>query len=270
MIRLLDEQDRAKMVALLEQAPYLNLYLLGNLESVGFDRDFCEFWGDFADDELRGVLNRYFQGWVLYGLPTADWAGLAAVLDAHPVEAERLQDNPGGIPSILPYLTCYAATKVAETQLMDLDAADFRPQPVPPGVTVRRAVWADLEPLVKFYTDAEHMTRTRAGVERPLQDTRIWLAEVEGEPASAALTNAETTTLAMVSGVYTQPVWRGRGLSKAVCSALCRELLSEGRRPVLYWQEPAAGAVYRRLGFRPWGIWRSVRLVRRDAPGAEG
>jgi predicted GNAT family acetyltransferase len=77
---------------------------------------------------------------------------------------------------------------------------------------------------------------------------------------AAALTNAETDSLAMIGGVYTPPEWRGRGLSQAVCAALCADLLAAALTPVLYWKTPSAGAVYRKLGFQTIGVWRAVRL----------
>lgn len=263
MIRPLQEADREAAGALLRAAPYLNLYLLGNMESLGFAGEFCEFWGDFGGETLRGVLNRYMHGWSLYGRAEADWDALAAIIDNHPVEGSRLQDNPGGIASILPYLRRYDAPKVEEEQVMDLAAADFRPYAAPDGVSVRRASLDDLSALVAFYGDAGTMSRSALGVERPLRDTRLWLAALNGEVVAAALTNAETRDLAMIGGVYTPPEWRKRGLGQAVCSALCADLLGAGKQPVLYWENAAAGKMYAKLGFRPRGVWRSAWLSRR-------
>jgi predicted GNAT family acetyltransferase len=104
------------------------------------------------------------------------------------------------------------------------------------------------------------MARTPPAVARPLQDTRVWLAEQAGAILSTALTNAETTQLAMIGGVFTRPSARGHGLSQAVCSALCADLFASNLQPVLYWGKPAAGAVYRKLGFHPIGQWRAVWL----------
>lgn len=261
MIRRLREPDRAAAVALLNREPALNLYFLGNIAALGFDADFCEFWGDWDDaGQLRAVLNRYRTGWVVYGLPDADWWGLGQVVDSHPVTAARLQDNPGGVPSFLPYLTRYRAVKISEEELMELHPADFCPVEPPAGVLVRRAVWSDLPSLVDFYSNAAQMTRTPEAVADPLKHRRIWLAERDGQVLSAALTNAETDALAMVGGVFTRPEARGQGLSQATVSALCMELIADKLRPVLYWETPAAGAVYRKLGFRRVGIWRSVHL----------
>lgn len=265
MIRLLTKSDRSAVTALLNSEPSFNLYMLGNIEKLGFDQDFCQFWGDFdatatGEGALRGVINRYMVGWTVYGRPDADWAALAQVLDTHPLQADRLQDNPGGTPSLLPYLRRYRTTKLVIEEVMELSQPSFRPAAPPAGVAVRRATMDDLEPLVAFYANADDMARTRAGVLRPLQDTRLWLAEEGGVILATALTNAETNQLAMIGGVYTQPAARGRGLSQAVCSALCQDLLGAGLHPVLYWGQPAAGAVYRKLGFQPTGKWRAVWL----------
>jgi uncharacterized protein len=262
MIRRLEEADRAAVIELLGVAPQLNLYLLGNLESPGFDQGYCEFWGDVTDGHVAGVINRYMMGWSVYGRAEADWAGLGALVDSHPVKAERLQDNPGGIPSLLPFLSAYTPRSIDEETLMELPITEFRPRTAPAGFVVRRATLDDLAGLAQLYAGAEDMARTPAQVERPLRVRRIWMVEKDGEVVAAALTNAETDSLAMIGGVYTAPAWRGYGLSQAVCSALCDELIATGRQPALYWQNPSAGHVYTKLGFRPVGTWRSVRLVR--------
>lgn len=263
MIRPLGEADRPAAVAFLRQAPAFNLYALGNLQALGFDSDVCQFWGDFDEaGTLRAVLNRYMSGWVLYGLSSTDWPGLATVVDTHPIQADRLQDNPGGVESFLPYLRRYRSLSVKAETLMNLAAADFQAQPMPGDAIVRRATQADFDALVVLYADAGDMRRDPGGVRHPLLYRRIWLADLNGDIVSAALTNAETTDQAMIGGVFTRPDARGRGLSQAVMSALCADLLAEGRQPVLYWINPIAGGIYRKLGFRAVGEWRAVRLER--------
>ncbi|MEZ4640331.1 MAG: GNAT family N-acetyltransferase [Caldilineaceae bacterium] len=76
------------------------------------------------------------------------------------------------------------------------------------------------------------------------------------------MTIAETADQAKIGGVFTHPRARGRGLGQAVVSALCAELLAHEKQPVLYWVNPIAGAIYRKLGFRTVGNWRAVRLQR--------
>lgn len=263
MIRRLSQADRNLAVDLLNHDPIHNLYLIGNITQLGFETEYCEFWGDFArgdDSNIRGLINRYMNGWSIYGAPDADWGGLAEVMDSHPVAARRLQDNPGGVDSFTPYLGRYSAAKSDEEELMMLAENAFRPIIPPADASLRRAALADLDELADFYSDAGSMSRTRAGVQRPLRDLRVWVASSGGRIRAAALTNAEVPKYAMIGGVYTEPASRNLGLARAVCSALCAELLAEGKQPALYWQDPAAGTVYRKLGFRAIGTWRSVWL----------
>lgn len=262
MIRQLSDDDRDITISLLQKECEYNLYVLGNLMSIGFAKeDLSQFWGDFdSAGRLRAVLNRYMSGWVVFGEADSDWLSLGAIVDQHPVPAQRLQDNPGGIESFLPYIARYKSCKISVQKLMALEEDSFIHAVIPADVRIRRATVADLPALVDFYKAAGHMSRTATGVEQPLRRTRVWLAETNGEIRSAALTNAETKSLAMIGGVYTNPKYRGRGYSKAVCSLLCEELVAASKRPVLYWETAAAGAIYRQLGFHYVGDWRSVRL----------
>jgi hypothetical protein len=264
MIRRLQEADRTSLIKLLKRAPQLNLYMLGNLEMEGFDKEYCDFFGDVEGERVRAVVNRYMSGWSVYGEANADWAALGALIDGHATVAERLQDNPGGIATLLPYVQSYVAVKNTEETLMELPADGLCPQRARGNFEVRKAMLADLPALVDLYADAGDMARTPQRVERPLVDRRVWVALRGGKAVAAALTNAETSEHAMIGGVYTLPEWRSLGLSQAVCSGLCEELIALGRQPFLYWGNPTAGHVYTKLGFRPIGTWNSVRLARRE------
>lgn len=266
MIRVLGEEDRPELVRLLNQAPAYNLYQLGNQAVVGFAQPYCTFYGDFGDaGRLRASANRYMTGWGAWGEADADWPAIAALIDQD-AEAARLQDNPGGIASLLPLLTREIASS-EEEQMMILHASDFHPQATPEGLILRRASRDDVDDLVALYAAAGDMRRSRESIERPLAHGVFIVGRLsgkregqEGELVAAALTNAMTEDSAMIGGVFTRHDQRGRGFSQAVCSVLCATLLEMGRTPSLYWKTPSAGRVYRKLGFTPMGVWRSVWL----------
>ncbi len=263
MIRPLTNADRDSAYAFCTQNPALNLYFLGNLETLGLEADICQFWGSFdAQGQINGVLNRYMDGWNIADGPGCDYDGFGKVLDSHPAGAARLQDNTRHTPSFQPFIHRYRAGEEIIEYLCDLDAADFNPT----GALwpVRRATLADFDALCALYAEADDMARTPRGVERPLTSGRVFIVEVGGEIVSSVLTNAETRTAAMIGGVYTPPHHRGHGYAFAAMSALCRSLLDDSLRPVLYYHHPAAGAIYRRLGFRDLGLWRAVRLEKVD------
>ncbi len=263
MIRPLTNADLEIAYAFCERRPALNLYLLGNMETLGLETDFCQFWGSFDEEgRLNGVLNRYMDGWNIADAEGCDYEGFGRIVDEHPAGAARLQDNPRHIESFLPFIHRYQPTEILTEYLCELHPEDFRPQCKP--WPVRRATMNDYEALCQFYARAENMARTPKAVERPLRDGRVFITEVDGVIVSSALTNAETKNLAMIGGVYTPPEHRGKGYAGAAMVALCRSLIEDGLRPVLYYHHPAAGAIYRRLGFTDLGEWRAVRLARKE------
>jgi len=261
-VRKLTERDRDAYMALVSQRPELNLYFLGNARSLRFSNPIWDVWGDFEGERLVGVLMRYMSGWSVYDTPGTDLVAFASILDEHPAGATRLQDNVQTAASLLPLLRNYAPSRVEEQTLCALDAHNFIDD-LPPW-PVRRATLRDLDSLARFYANAEDMTRSREAVIRPLVDGRVFVVEQGGEIVSAALTNAEIAAMAMIGGVFTPPRHRGKGYARACVGTLCRDLLAEGKQPILYYGNTAAGRVYARLGFRPIGTWRSVRLARRD------
>ncbi len=102
------------------------------------------------------------------------------------------------------------------------------------------------------------------GSSGPFKDGRVFIVKVENQIVSSVLTNAETKTLAMIGGVYTPPAHRGNGYASTAMVALCHSLIIDRIRPVLYYDNPAAGGIYRRLGFKDLGLWKAVQLVCRE------
>jgi predicted GNAT family acetyltransferase len=84
---------------------------------------------------------------------------------------------------------------------------------------------------------------------------RTFCAKFGGKIAAAASTTAETKTAAMVVSVMTHPDYRRGGYATSCVYRLCRELLSEGKGLCLFYDNPAAGSIYRKLGFEDIGKW---------------
>ncbi|MPM91535.1 hypothetical protein SDC9_138666 [bioreactor metagenome] len=76
-----------------------------------------------------------------------------------------------------------------------------------------------------------------------------------GEMVCSAETTAENKHSAMVVGVCTNPNYRNKGYATAVVSKLCKDLLLEGRTLCLFYDNPAAGKIYKNLGFEEIGFW---------------
>ena len=101
--------------------------------------------------------------------------------------------------------------------------------------------------------DADNLRRT-------LDGRKIVVTEDGGRIVSVTMTTVEMTVAAMIGGVFTPEPWRNRGYASAAMTRLCTELISESKQPCLFYDNPAAGAIYRRLGFEDIGPWNMALL----------
>ena len=114
----------------------------------------------------------------------------------------------------------------------------------------------------------------RAFLERAVDDGTVLAAmAVVGDQAVSCIGLQIGGSGAEVTGVATRPGWRRRGLASALCGIALDRFFAQGYD--LAWlsaADPVAGAVYRRIGFRPVGTLLTHGVPRRrpmgDAPSA--
>jgi predicted GNAT family acetyltransferase len=64
----------------------------------------------------------------------------------------------------------------------------------------------------------------------------------------------------MVVSVMTHPDYRRGGYATSCVSGLCEVLLSEGKSLCLFYDNPAAGNIYKKLGFEDIEKWITLFL----------
>jgi len=262
-LRLLSQADVPLLRRTLLQDPYYNLFMTGNLESMGIDHELLFYWGQLAGQKLVGIAMRYKRNWCFYDAGGANLSLFAQKVDGYPEDC-TLNGRAALVAAIVERLRHCAVASDHHSYYCALpgDAA----LPPPPHAT-RRATERDVPALARLYAGAGEMSRDQDAIRFCLAHNRIFVTEVGGQIVSAALTNAETTTMAMVGGVFTPAPWRNRGHASAAMTALCTSLLEDGIQPCLFYDNPAAGTIYRRLGFKDIGAWRMARLRRTKARG---
>lgn len=90
--------------------------------------------------------------------------------------------------------------------------------------------------------------------------------EINGSPVGTASVFFESDTVCFLGGIVTDSRYRGRGVAKALVSALCRDALSRGKRPVLSCVNPVAERLYASLGFVQVGERVTVTLSEGEKP----
>lgn len=257
MIRQLNEADRQTTMTFVGAQPAENLFIIGDIEAYGFDHPIQTLWGDFREDgTMRGVLLKYTNNYIVWAPDEFDAAGFAAIFNA-----DRTLRFLSGIESVVRKVEPYLASNPDNPRILHYakcETAEYLPD-IPEGTIVRKAVPDDAAALIgqmeaipefdgEYSIDHKRLTLTDG-------TARAWLIEQGGSIISSASSTAENTLSAMIVGVGTIPEYQKRGLATHCMSVLCRELLEEGKMLCLFYDNPAAGSIYKRIGFQDIGRW---------------
>ena len=128
---------------------------------------------------------------------------------------------------------------------------------------MKRAVPDDAERIVEQLGGVPEFATSTFDVERNRETLRngsgrTWYIEKDGQIISSASSTAENSQSAMIVGVGTLPEHQKQGLASYCMSVLCKELLNEGKMLCLFYDNPDAGTIYKRIGFvdiGKWGMW---------------
>lgn len=259
MIRRLEEKDRCEAIDFLSAEPSINLFIIGDIELFGFDKDFQDVWGSFNEKgALNGVLLRYNYNFIPY-YTDADFddTGFKEIIKSY--EGNTMIS---GIERILKNYTSLLANKeVRKMYFCELTKEDFLKEE---SEDIKAANVDDARRIQLLLDTIEEFSRpsTRKEIQDRIRDKsgRIYyIADENGEMMTVAQTTAETSKSAMVVGVATAKEYRNRGLMSVCMSKLCRDVLSEGKTLCLFYDNPKAGSVYHKLGFEPIDKWVMIQ-----------
>ncbi|MFJ7934574.1 GNAT family N-acetyltransferase [Sporosarcina sp. NPDC096371] len=262
MIRILTEEDRTSTLDFVSEKPAENLFIIGDIEAYGFDNPIQKLWGDFTDNgELRGVLLKYAGNFIVYAPREYDAKGFAETINQ-----DEQYEFISGIEHIVQKLEPYLAVKASNPRVLYYakceSIADL--QQVSAQIEVEKAKPDDAERIIDQMVSIPEFSMSTFNVEHK-RDTlgngsaRTYFIEEEGRIISSASSTAENSQSAMIVGVGTLPGFEKQGLASMCMSILCAELLSEGKMLCLFYDNPAAGSIYKRLGFvdiGKWCMWR--------------
>jgi len=125
---------------------------------------------------------------------------------------------------------------------------------------VKHATLEDVDRIIELNNQIEEFSNTpsiRESLIKNLENKsgRVYYIEEDEKMVSKAQTSAENSLSAMIVGVCTHPSYRNKGYATLCVGKISYDILKEGKTLCLFYYNPDAGRIYKRLGFYDIGIW---------------
>ncbi|MDO4323555.1 MAG: GNAT family N-acetyltransferase [Lachnospiraceae bacterium] len=270
-MRQLKEADRERLLAYVSKEPEMNLFFIGDLENYGLESDTVSVYVLPDGDEWDVVLLRYFDFYLIYSQREQFQAqAVAEFLRGRMVEC--ISGKTGLLRQMQPF---YPQFSLQETYMCRCGVENLGKNTLDAGNAVEkeggrlcRLTLEDVPGLLELYGQIEEFAQAYKNVEKARERLLADMANgeilvgvlEEGRLVSAASTSASNSLSAMVVGVATLPEFRGRGYASRVVQELCREAFLDGKRFLcLFYDNPSAGRIYHRIGFREIGSYSMMR-----------
>lgn len=258
MIRKLTEEDNNNLMNLIMEEPEYNLYIIGDVEKFGYNQDFLGLYGEFDEyGVISAALVRYFNIFNLYAKDRFDMDGFVNIMKNY--------DKPIMLVGKTQIVSRFDGTSLGfnKSELHNFAVlkeikSTFQ---IDKKIIVKKANIEDVERIADLRNIiSEFSSGSNNFKEILLNDLKAGTAhgyyvEIDGNIVSYAQTSAESSKSAMVVSVMTDKKYRKKGLASACIKVLCDDLIKQGKTLCLFYRNPEASSIYRRLGFKEIGLW---------------
>lgn len=256
MIRLLKEKDRQKVLDYVTKEPAFNLFIIGDIENYGFDSDFQQLWGAFENNKLSAIMLRYHENYLLYSdKDNYDFSELLKIYYNDKSKTKMISGKEVIINNVTNEINYIKKMDDFFCELKDSDklTTNFKYQ-------VQSARIEDAEEIYHLLSNIEEFDSLPRSVERIKKKisegiSKLYYIRLNGEIVTVVQTTADNKYSTMVVGVATKKEYRGQGLMSECLSKLCMDVLNDGKTLCLFYDNPKAGRIYHRLGFKTIGKW---------------
>ncbi|NLP33714.1 MAG: GNAT family N-acetyltransferase [Clostridiales bacterium] len=264
MVRKLEEKDRKDVLEFLNEEPAINLFLIGDIETNGFEEEFQTLWGQYTEEGiLEGVLLRYYKNFIPYFVkPNFDITEFSKI-----ILSKHDDIMISGKESILRRFEGILPKHKSDTfyfcELRSLN--ELSPNECNSN-TIKIAQVCDAERVYDFMNNIAEFEDFNATVDIIKQKIktksgRIYYIENEdGLMVSSVQTTAENSKSAMVVGVATLKEYRNKGLMSQCLAKLCLDIVNEGKGLCLFYDNPRAGSIYHKFGFKTIDSWMVIKI----------
>lgn len=267
-LRVAGRADTGPLLEYLARDPYYNLFLSADIAIYGLGSGGMDVFVQERNGKIEAVLLQCLLTQVLYAHdPAADLTPMTEEINRSLYRRGRwvLSGRQEVLDAVLPRVK--PRPEEACDHVFSVWSGAESPAPAPAPL-VRAATLGEaaevnglLDVIPEFAGPRTAVPTLQYEIGAGYSVVAIVRDGAAGPILSTATSEAESGAAAMITCVATRPGHRGRGHAGACVSYLLRRLHCRGKRACLFFRNPAAGALYHRLGFRDIGQWKVVKFL---------
>ena len=229
----------------------MNLFMIGDIINYGFDSKFQTVFMD-VDREINSVYLIYHDSLVLASnFNTVDKMFVSRLIDEYEIK------NISGPRNLIDQLDNIDGWRKQECFFASIDEVDYEGDTNIVTPLKREDISMLVNGLNSVFTSAANPDMIR--IEINDGTARHYVVYDENKVVSHAGTSAECDGLAMIIGVFTLPEYRQRQNAIKCVSKLCKDLLEENKKPCLFYSNPDAARMYKKIGFKDVGEYTLLK-----------
>ena len=249
--------------------PDYNLFAIGDLMSFSLGEDFMDVFIEVDQkpfrneknaldlDKIQGLVLRYYENLLpISYLENYGFNNILELLSRTHKKKFNYSGKPATIREMLKFFSKRSDYEYRETffcnnqELKTIDGMRT-------DLNTARLKCEDIEDYRNLLQSIfpESLQPSQEAIENNLEtnSSRYYVIKKGNKIVSSAATGIETPISAMIIAVMTRPEYQNQGFATAVIYQLCKDLLKEGRTPYLFYDNPQAGRIYKKIGFEDIG-----------------
>lgn len=261
----LTEKDKEKVLAYVAKEPEYNIFIYGDLYNLGVNKEPVSTFAFMDGEKYDSIILKYFDNYVFYSdRENYDAKAVAKFLNGKKITC--ISGKYDVVAKLAPYLS---ELSLKETYLSSCEKVVYE-YSLPADVTVKRLLPENAADIVSVFSKVTEFAESQKGEEADRIEELAFGIEKngdigygifkDGEMISVAKTTAENDISAMVVGVATLEEYRKKGYASAMVARVCEESLKLGKKFIcLFYDNPEAGKIYRKIGFKEIGKYAMLK-----------
>jgi len=208
---------------------------------------------------MKAVLLRFYHSFIPYAKGELNVTEFVSIITSFP-QPRYLS----GKTEIVEKFESYKVLQLGKKQETFFAECTVTEQLENTNMVIKKAKIGDIDRILSLRKSIDEFQITDDSREMLLASmetntARTYFTDDNGIMTACVSTTAENSLSAMIVGVCTRKEFRRKGLATAIMQKLFKEVLNEGKVLCLFYDNPDAGRIYKRLGFKDIGKWTMYR-----------